>query len=368
MTPGVIAKLPTDAEFTSFQNEGEIKVSSFGGNPNSKYISTVSDTEFSLEENSKYKYLASYISEKGAIKSLKIQKYSKMKGGLIPGDCVSIPLKQAGVLFSFTKFLSDANPEVLASGNFVLSDKLGIDPDTYSKLVSLSGDLKGRELLMKLFESGYLTSDLDIPDLVRKGLSRVKIDEKFKEIDNFEKIINDSTAREVSDIQEALSKMPWLFGPEYVSLDIRNAGDAGIPDRRLKRIDGLSDILEVKLPNVELIRKDNMGRHYIAPDLAGALGQLTGYLEHYYSAYSNEKDDSTGDEILDDRFGKYYKPKGILLIGRRETVEGVGTKLTDNAYPKYLRRLVSYFHWVEVLTYDDLIERARNGLQSLTLK
>jgi hypothetical protein len=27
--------------------------------------------------------------------------------------------------------------------------------------------------------------------------------------------------------------------------------------------------------------------------------------------------------------------------------------------------LLSYFHWVEVLTYDDLIERAENGLNNL---
>ena len=40
-------------------------------------------------------------------------------------------------------------------------------------------------------------------------------------------------------------------------------------------------------------------------------------------------------------------------------------KAADNE-PKYLRRLMSYFHWIELITYDDLIERARNGLNNLS--
>ncbi|MCD8508228.1 MAG: DUF4263 domain-containing protein [Candidatus Pacebacteria bacterium] len=157
-----------------------------------------------------------------------------------------------------------------------------------------------------------------------------------------------------------------MFGPEYKNLDFRDAGFSGHPDGRLLRIDGLSDILEVKLPSEELLRADDRERQYISPKLAESLGQLTGYMEYYYSEYSHERDDETGHEILEDRYGKYYKPKGILLIGRRgkELVKN-STSQTISAEPKNLRRLLSYFHWVEVLTYDDLIERAENALNNL---
>ena len=360
--------VPSDADFASMQNEGEIKVSSFGKDPKSKYISTVSDLELVIDDNSRYKYLATYISDKNKITGIKLQKYKKKDGQLkLEADFI-LSFKQADSLANFVKFLSEANLGTLSSGKFVLADSLNLDPNLYSKLVTLSGDLKGKDVLMKLFDSGYLTTKLDIPDLIRRGLSQTKIDEKLNAIIEFEKLIDKPNVKEVTDIQSCLSEIPWIFGPEYVALDIRDAGDSGIPDRRLKRIDGLSDILEVKLPNVELLRKDETGRHFIAPDLSKALGQLTGYLEYYYSSYTKEKDDNTEEEILNDRYGKYYKPKGILLIGRRETVDGVGTKQTDHAHPKYLRRLLSYFHWVEVLTYDDLIERARNGLANLTSK
>jgi len=358
--------LPSDADFTAHQKEGQIKVSPFGKDPNSKYISTVSDSEITLEENSRFKYLATYISNKDRIVGIKVQKFEKKGGKLQPGPFVNLQFKQADSLANFLKFLLEANLGTLASGKFVLADDLNLDPNLYSKLITLAGDANGKVSLMKLFDSGYLTEGLDISDLIRRGLSQNKIEEKFKAIDEFEKIINDANVKEVSDIQSYLSKVPWIFGPEYVSLDVRDAGDAGIPDFRLKRIDGLSDILEVKLPNVELLRKDKIGRHFIAPDLSEALGQLMGYLEYYYSSYTEEKEDATGKEILEDRYGKYYKPRGILLIGRRKTVKGVGGKQTDDAHSKYLRRLLSYFHWVEVLTYDDLIERARNGLNNLT--
>jgi|GEM_PF-2208503 len=358
---------PSDAEFTALRNEGDIRLSNFGKDPKSKYVSIVSDTdkEFVLEENKRFKYVATYISDKNQITGVKIQIYTKKESQLISGNSITLPFKQSGVLIDFLKFLSAANFSTLTSGKFVLADSLNLDPELYSKLITLSKDAGGKDILLKLFDSGYLTTGFDIPELIKRGLSQSKLNEKNEAINEFEKLIENPSVKEVTDIQTYLSKIPWIFGPEYSSLDVRTAGDSGIPDRRLKRIDGLSDILEIKLPNVELLRKDKMGRHFISPDLAQAIGQLTGYLEYYYSTYTTERDDYTGKEVLEDRYGKYYKPKGILLIGRRKTRNGVGVKETDDAHPKYLRRVLSYYHWVEVLTYDDLIERARNGLTKL---
>ena len=202
---------------------------------------------------------------------------------------------------------------------------------------------------------------------IRKGLSREKIEEKKGILTDLEKIISNPNVKEVTDIQAFLKKHPWIFGPEYKNLDFRDAGEMGNPDGRLLRIDGLSDVLEVKLPGAELLRTDKQKRQFIAPELAEAIGQLTGYLEHYYSEYSLERDDTTKEELTEDLYGKYYKPKGILLIGRRSKANLIkGVSNTTDANPKNLRRLLSYFHWIEVLTYDDLIERARNGLENIS--
>lgn len=356
----------SDADFTSFQKEGEIKVSKFGKSPDNKYISVISDSEFVIEDNSRYKYLATYISKEGKITGIKIQRYRKIKKQLEPNSCITLPFKQIETLANFLKFLNLANLDTLASANFVLADNLDLDPSLYSKLVALSSDLNGKKILLQLFDSGYLTGDLDIPDLIKRGLSQTRINEKLNAIKELEELIKDPEVKEVRDIQTVLKKNPWVFGPEYKSLDFRDAGFAGKPDGRLLRIDGLSDILEVKLPNQELLRVDTQSRQFISPQLAEALGQLTGYLEYYYSEYSHERSDQDGQEILSDRYGKYYKPKGILLIGRRGKEMVNSTAQTISAEPKNMRRLLSYFHWVEVLTYDDLIERARNGITNLT--
>lgn len=363
---GLLNTESTDADFTAMQKEEEIKISGFkGGNSGSKYISTVVDSELSLDENSRSKYLATYISDNNKITGIKISKYIKNKDGLTLESNVNLSFKQSNTLSDFLQFLKDANLGSLTSGKFILSDALNFDPDLYSKLVALSSDINGRDALIQLFESGYLKLDLDIPELIKKGLSQQKIEEKLLALEEFKKIISNPDVKEVSDIQDFLKQNPWIFGPEYKTLDFRDAGFSGNPDGRLLRIDGLSDILEVKLPSEELLRSDNKNRQYISPKLAEALGQLTGYLEYYYSEYAQDRNDEDGSEILSDKYCKYYKPKGILLIGRRDKEITNCTAQTISAEPKNMRRLLSYFHWVEVLTYDDLIERAENGLKNL---
>ncbi|MDO8466966.1 MAG: DUF4263 domain-containing protein [bacterium] len=350
---------------------GKIYASDFRGQ-SGKYFSVVADQPEGgsrvLYEGARLQIRAAYIAQRGQVVELKIERYEKKKGVLDPNSKVEIRIdtKNLVVLRDFIDFLQKTNLSAVAAGRLSFDANLKLDPDLQAKLVALAQDEAGKEILLKLFQDGYLTAGLDLPDLIKKGLIRTKIEEKFSVITEFEKLINTSGANELV-IQEFLTSAPWIFGPEYISADIRGAGSSGIPDRRLKRIDGLSDILEIKLPTAEVLRTDKMGRQYIADDTAKALGQLMAYLEFYTSEYRQEKDDKSGEEILPDTYGRYYKPKGILLIGRRSVASGVdGVKTTSDVHPKYLRRIMSYFHGIEVLTYDDLIERARNGLEAIS--
>lgn len=152
-----------DADLTSRQKEDQIKVSGFSMDPHSKYISTVSDTTFTLEDNLRYKYLACFISQKNQITGIKLQKYHKKGGSLVLEEpAFNIPVKQVEVLQNFLQFLLNANLAILSSGKFVLADNLDLESDLYSKLISLSKDEQGKLMLRKLFETGYLTADLDI--------------------------------------------------------------------------------------------------------------------------------------------------------------------------------------------------------------
>lgn len=359
--------IPTQDDYVSNMKDDKIYIAPF---ERGKIISVVDETaeEELLYKTSRTLIKATYIKNKKQINEIKIQKF-KSSGGIFTADPnteIRLDTKNLATLTNFLKFLLSADIDSVSSGKLTFSDNLKLDDDLSSKLKTLANDSEGKVQLLKLFDEGYLTSNLDIPELISKGLSKSKIDEKRKALNKFKELINLDGVKEVSDIQNFLKNNPWIFGPEYKTLDFREAGNFGNPDGRLLRIDGLSDILEVKLPCEELLREDNMKRQFISPKLAESLGQLTGYLEYYYSEYSHERNDSTTDEVLKDFYGKYYKPKGILLIGRRGKEMTNAVSSTISAEPKRMRRLLSYFHWVEVLTYDDLIERAENGLSNLS--
>ncbi len=356
---------PTEEDYVSGKLEDKIYTSDFA---NGKILSTVVDKktqEETIYKTSRTQIKATYISNKNQIVELKIQKFENKNGALQSPTEIRLDTKNLVTLTNFLKFLTTADIASVSAGRLSFENDLQLDPDLASKLRTLANDEEGKKQLMSLFDDGYLTSDFDIPELIKKGLSKDKIEEKRNKLQEFKDLIKKEDVKEVSDIQNFLKEHPWIFGPEYKTLDFRDAGFSGNPDGRLLRIDGMSDVLEVKLPSEELLRADEKDRQFISPKLAEALGQLTGYMEYYYSEYSHQRDDSTGKEILKDSYGKYYKPKGILLIGRRNKEAVNAMSQTISVEPKNLRRLLSYFHWVEVLTYDDLIERAENGLNNI---
>lgn len=246
------------------------------------------------------------------------------------------------------------------------SDQTASVDDTLNNVAAILRDADGdtQAVIGRLLDVIVAARDAgSLPSLV---ISPAQLEKKQKELDELEALIGLEGVREVSDIQAKLKTMPWVFGPEYMTYDFRRAGEE-MPDGRLKRVDGLSDILEVKLPSEEVLRADSRGRRYIAPKCSESLGQLVSYLEYYLSENQTERNDETGEEIIEDTLGKYYRPKGILLIGRRHKSDMTTgtTSMTSDALPKYMRRQMAYFHGLEVLTYDDLLERARNGLQAM---
>jgi hypothetical protein len=366
---------PKDGEYTKNYDIDTLYTKLFKKNEG-KYFSVVSAYDDGKPKEieaifspTRYKLRLTFINKHKEVEEVRITKYKytrKKEWKVEDTEGVRLDWLSFDKIIGFLKFLSGLDlPSINERKIKFAEDTTDFGDETVKKIKTLFSTEKGKRLIDELNKEGYLTSDLDIPELIKSGLSKTKIEEKRRRIMEFKKIISDPAVKEVSDIQRFLKNNPWLFGPEYKTLDFREAGFSGNPDGRLFRIDGLSDILEVKLPNEELLRADKKERQFISPKLAEALGQLTGYMEYYYSEYTSERDDATGREILKDTYGKYYKPKGILLIGRRGKESINAMSQTISAEPKNMRILLSYFHWVEVLTYDDLIERAENGLNNL---
>lgn len=268
-------------------------------------------------------------------------------------------------------FLNEMNelvgqPMPTSHARVVYTDQTASIDDTLDDVAAILRDSDGdtQNVIGRLLDEIVAARDGGLlPSLV---ISPAQLQKKQQEINELQTLIGRPDVREVADIQAKLKTMPWVFGPEYVGYDYRRAGEE-MPDGRLKRVDGLSDILEVKLPSEEVLRADSRGRRYIAPKCSESLGQLVSYLEYYLSENQTERNDETGEEIPEDTLGKYYRPKGILLIGRRHMLNMTAnrTSMTSDALPKYMRRQMAYFHGLEVFTYDDLLERARNGLQAM---
>jgi len=358
-----------DLTYTQNYHPNTVYTGSFN-NEKGKYISVAHDSngdEMAISENTRTKITATFIRHKNKIVGLKFTKYTKQSSLLLPDpESFNLPLDDLVTLKGFCEFLDRSDLESLTSKTVTFGESITFDENLSRKLYTLGQSESGKDLLKTVIEQLVDNSDdIDPSDMIKFGLTTNKIKQKQTELNAFEELIGKVDVKEVSEVQAELKKIPWIFGPEYTSYDFRPAGEAGLPDGRLKRVDGLSDILEVKLPSEELLRSEN-SRYYVSLKCSEAIGQLTSYLEYYHSAYITNRHDETGNERIEDDFGKYYKPKGILLIGRRKKADGVKTtNSTADNEPKFMRRLLSYYHWIEILTYDDLLERARNGLDNL---
>lgn len=174
------------------------------------------------------------------------------------------------------------------------------------------------------------------------------IKKKKKAIKELEKIVKGNHGNEIS-IQKFLKKNLWLFGNEYTTfvkeekINSKNILD-GIP----KNIENFIDVIEVKLPEVELFRYDTHHRNYYSSsDLTKAVAQTQNYI------FELEKK-TNEDEFQINNNCKIIKPRGIVLIGSKD-------KLSDEEV-QYLRILNSSYHNLTIITYQQLLEKAQNLL------
>jgi|GEM_PF-774363 len=164
---------------------------------------------------------------------------------------------------------------------------------------------------------------------------------EFTEIlKEFKKIVGENHKESV--YQKFLKNHFWIFGLEYVSAKSqKQAGAKNRPDFSLERYDKFRDIVEIKRPHDEVfVKKAN--RYHQGQKLKEALAEVMDYVD-YFLTHIN-------DEIVE--FGEtYYKPRAIIVIGRTKE------------FGEKVRQLNSFLHRIEVVTYDELIERAEKIIE-----
>lgn len=173
----------------------------------------------------------------------------------------------------------------------------------------------------------------------------IKLPECKKDIKEFKEKL--SKARKEEELQKFLSERPWLLGLEYENSQPQKIGIKKRYDFYVEKYDGYADIIEIKKSNDELFNKNGKMSKY----LTDALQQLIEYIDEAII----EGDSKRISKKLQINF---LKPKGILIIGRKKNKE-IKEKLEHIKY---------YFHNIDILTYDDLLERGENILNNLENK
>lgn len=156
--------------------------------------------------------------------------------------------------------------------------------------------------------------------------------------------------------QKWIYKNNWLFGVQYgIPIDRGKVGFDSIPDFLYPTLDGFLDILEIKLPSHQVIRKDEShpGSYVWSSKANEAIGQVVNYtheMELNQLQLSKRINEEYGDQL---GFNIYtLKPRSFILIGRSDTWK--------SPMKEGLRKLNFSLHAIEVITYDELHARGQS--------
>lgn len=175
-----------------------------------------------------------------------------------------------------------------------------------------------------------------------KEYRKAKIPDYQEDIKELESLMK--KAKKEKELQKFLSKRPWLLGLEYENSNPEKIGVGQRYDFYVEKYDGYADIIELKKINEDIF--DKKGK--VTATFSKSLHQLIDYIDDAIH-WGNDKRLSKKLKF------NFLKPKGILIIGKDTDTEK-------------LKNLQYYFHNIEILTHDDVLERGKNIIKHLKTK
>ena len=148
-------------------------------------------------------------------------------------------------------------------------------------------------------------------------------------------------------------KYPWAFGNQFVVNDsIRDIGIHDQVDILVPRImAGFRDIIELKRPNMEILKYDNDHRDYFfSREASMAIGQCHRYLDKFSEAANHGLDDA--------RHIIAYHPEATIVMGRMTG--------WDDERIKALHGLNSRLSGIRLITYDHLLAQGESLVNYLS--
>lgn len=146
-----------------------------------------------------------------------------------------------------------------------------------------------------------------------------------------------------------------MFGNEYgYIVEDEKINSQNILDLIPKNFESYIDIIEVKLPKENLFNYDKShNNYYSSSKLTKAIAQTQNYI------YELEKK-SQDTQYQKDNECIIIRPRGIILIGS-------ALELNQDER-KYLRILNSSYHNLQIITYQQLLERAKNTIKTTKIE
>jgi hypothetical protein len=248
-------------------------------------------------------------------------------------------LKQRGIEFGENKY------SVVDASSFVVTDKNKI---SYIKKIIDAG--YNEEIWNGLVESD--------PSLVAK-LSHARIQEEKKkvvvELDLRLKVGGFHETAGNDSWQKWIYENNWLFGVNYKKpIEKTKINITGVmPDYLFPTLDGFIDILEIKLPNDEVIIRDtsHAGSWKWTAEANAAIGQVVNYLgeiDRLRLEIERNVKNQYGFEIC------LLKPRAYILVGDNSA--------WGNDKKEGLRKMNHVLHGIEVLTFKDLLDRGNQAI------
>jgi len=186
-------------------------------------------------------------------------------------------------------------------------------------------------------------------EVLRQEIIKNNIETFKRDLEEFEYLLNEVEwgNKKEEDLQRFLKGKCWIFSPEYYGVKPKKpASSKSIFDFYLEDYKGQGTIVELKLPSDPIFTE---GEAYgLSSKVGKALGQLIRYIETTI-AISQSKELSKIEGIYE------TKPLGFLVIGRTKFQEEIDR----------LKVVNSYLHFVQIVSYDMLLLRARRFIEWL---
>ena len=266
------------------------------------------------------------------IVSLKIARYRKVNGTFYEKQDKSITLS-CGEIDKLMEYIQ----EYYAPLNTGMSEFISVDKDAaelFAKVRDLG--IPDAEVVKKLHESGILTENLSVA---------ITAAERNRAVSEFEQAI--SSGYPESYWQDWFSRNKWVLGSEYLNiLPERDIDVTDIADYLMRAIDGFLDVVEIKRPDLPFwTRPDSHGNLCPSSQLTAAITQCLNYL------YKIELQSNSVEFMERVEDTKTVKPQCMLVYGR-------SVDWDDNEL-KSLRILNAAYHQLHIITYDQLLMRAK---------